>query len=330
MITQKKVAERSLKNAPMRYTAAIAIVLTLISTACYTDSRETRFGKRETVFAPREEPIDQAVPTVAISETTDIHFSAKYCKECHVRIPRKGSPASLRFNGDLQILCRCHYNSLQNYPHPVDITPSAELKPRIPAELPLQNGEVTCRTCHDVFIQCHDKPPEKILLKEQKFLRGAPYEDITAMCFKCHDINQYRRYNPHKQLNAQKQIEERKCLYCHSDIPDENRTTYEDIKLLGDMQIICVRCHAKETKKEFHAKHLRKPSPEVLKSIEQLRNDQHIILPLSQDGRVTCATCHNPHEKGVIPDRREGASGAGEKKRHRLTDKMCIKCHPMR
>jgi hypothetical protein len=39
---------------------------------------------------------------------------------------------------------------------------------------------------------------------------------------------------------------------------------------------------------------------------------------------------YNPHQKGVIPDKRAGANGAAEKFRHRLTDSMCVKCHPMR
>jgi cytochrome c peroxidase len=58
---------------------------------------------------------------------------------------------------------------------------------------------------------------------------------------------------------------------------------------------------------------------------------QHgILLPLSAEGNITCATCHNPHEKGVIPDRRLGARGASLTRRHRLQHDMCIKCHPMR
>lgn len=329
-LTKKQRATSMLKFDPMKNTAVIAITVSLVIIGCYADKRDTRFGSKEAALAPPGEPKELTLPTFTIPESTDIHFSAKYCKECHVRTPRNGSHTPLRFGGDFKVLCRCHYSSSQNYIHPVDIRPSDELRPRIPEEFPLQNGEVTCSTCHDIFIQCRDKPPEKILLKEQKFLRGAPYEETTTLCFKCHDVNQYRKYNPHKQLNAQKQIEEKKCLYCHSNIPDEKQTTYEDAKLLGNMEIICVRCHAKESKQPFHAKHLRKPSLEVLKAIRQLRDHQHIILPLSQDGRVTCATCHNPHEKGVIPDRREGAKGAGYTKRHRLADKMCIKCHPMR
>ena len=83
-------------------------------------------------------------------------------------------------------------------------------------------------------------------------------------------------------------------------------------------------------RQDFHARHLRKPSDEVLSRIKQMEDQHGIILPLNGEGMISCATCHNPHEKGVIPDIRAGAKGAGEDKRQRLEEKMCIKCHPMR
>jgi len=54
-----------------------------------------------------------------------------------------------------------------------------------------------------------------------------------------------------------------------------------------------------------------------------------IILPLDADGKMTCVTCHNPHQKGVIPPERAAAKGADSKFRHRLPDKMCTECHQM-
>jgi hypothetical protein len=274
----------------------------------------------------REEP----KPFVSsIPHTTDIHYSAKYCTECHVSVPRKGSNKQLRYGGNYQQLCRCHYSDSASYIHPVDVAPSQDLKARIPAAFPLQEGKITCSTCHDIFVQCEDKPTERIFLKEQKFLRGAPYDTNIGICFKCHNKDQYQRYNPHRQLNAKKEILKQTCLYCHAEIPDVKKTNLKDAKLIGNMDALCIRCHIAEPRQVFHSKHLRKPSYEVLSSIKNM--EAHgIFLPLSQEGRITCATCHNPHEKGVIPDRRLAARGAGQKKRQRLQHDMCIKCHPMR
>jgi hypothetical protein len=202
----------------------------------------------------------------------------------------------------------------------------------IPAQFPLREGQITCSTCHDIVIQCQDRPLDRALLKDQKFLRGTPYETEASICFRCHNIENYRMYNPHRQLNSQKEVIQEKCLYCHSQMPDANQTGAEDAQLIGHLEILCVRCHMQTPGQDFHAKHLRKPSPEVLTRIEELQAQHEIVLPLNEDGMITCATCHNPHEKGVIPDARAGARGAGEKWRQRFADTntMCIKCHPLR
>ncbi|MFC1880949.1 hypothetical protein ACFL2S_05550 [Thermodesulfobacteriota bacterium] len=312
----------------MRQLTATAIIITLLSTGCYYETQETKFGRKDTVFAAkgeREKPFVSMVPI-----TTDIHYSAKYCTECHVSVPRRGSHKQLRYGGNYQQLCRCHYSSSENYIHPVDIAPSENLKTRIPAAFPLQEGKVTCSTCHDIVVQCQDNQTDKILLKKRKFLRGVPYKTMMEICFKCHNKAEYQRYNPHQQLNAKKEIIKQTCLYCHAEIPDEKHTSLKDAKLIGNMDALCIRCHTLESRQIFHSKHLRKPSDEVLTTIKTMEDQHGILLPLSQEGNITCATCHNPHEKGVIPDRRLGARGASLIRRHRLQHDMCIKCHPMR
>ena len=315
----------------MQKLATIALIIIVFSVGCSSETRESRFGNLGTRFSLKSEPQEpQPEITSKLSHSTDIHFSAKYCKECHFDVPPKKGPKFLRYGGDFKQLCRCHYSASQNYVHPVDLEPSEYMQRRIPSELPLQDGKVTCTTCHNIFIQCHDKPTEKIFLKENKFLRGAPYQNRTELCFKCHDITQYRKYNPHLQLNAEKQIVEVKCLYCHSEVPDVKHANPEDVKLLAKAEVICLGCHSQVTENQWHTRHLRKPPPEIAKRIEELRKKYQIILPLDPDGKITCSTCHNPHEKGVIPDIRAGAKGAGEKFRYRLTDNLCVRCHPMR
>jgi len=315
----------------MKKITTTTLIIALFIMGCTGDARDTRYGKfgsRLTLKGAQQEPQTEITSTLPI--TTDIHYSAKYCTECHVEIPPKKGPKFLKYGGDFKKLCRCHYNTEQNYPHPVDLDPSEALKRRIPRELPLQDGKVTCATCHQIFNQCHDKPQDKIFLKDTKFLRGAPYQKRTDLCFRCHDIDEYRKYNPHLQLDPKKQIIESKCLYCHSEVPDENRANYEDVKLLTNGESICLGCHSRITENLWHTRHLRKPPLDISRRIEELKDRYHIILPLDPEGKITCATCHNPHQKGVIPDKRAGAKGAGEKFRHRLTDNMCVRCHPMR
>jgi len=313
----------------MKALTAIVFIITLFSVGCPFETPDNRFGTIGTRFASKSEP-DEPKPFVsAVSNTTDIHYSAKYCTECHVNVPPKRGPLFLRYGGDFKKLCRCHHGPSENYIHPVDLEPSPNIKTRIPSELPLQAGKITCATCHDIVIQCSDKPTEKIFLKEEKFLRGAPFQNRTSLCFKCHNIADYQKFNPHQQLNDKKQIITARCLYCHADVPNEQHATYADIKLLGKPEMLCLGCHSRITEHQWHTRHIRKPPFEIEKRIKELREEYNIILPLDPDGKITCSTCHNPHQKGVIPDRRVGAIGAGEKFRHRLKDNMCVKCHPM-
>lgn len=314
----------------MKKIIILAIIVSIYSAGCYNDRKKTVFGGQDrTAPSFSEDQKTAAPPGKSAASTTDIHYSGRYCLECHESLPKKGGNNNLRYGGDFKILCRCHYNTAANYVHPVDIVPSEELKPRIPDEFPLKDGQVVCSTCHDIVVQCRDSQVDRIFLKEQKFLRGAPLPTKTSICFRCHDAENYQMYNPHDQLTAKNEIIEEKCLYCHAEIPDSQKTTLKDAKLIGNLQALCARCHMKVARQTLHANHLRKPSPDVLAQIKKLEDQYNIILPLGDDGQITCATCHNPHEKGVIPDKRSGAKGASEFQRHRLSGNMCIKCHPM-
>jgi len=262
--------------------------------------------------------------TEVITEATDLHYTGKYCTECHEKTPKKGGDKFLKFGGDFTQLCRCHGYTPGNYIHPVDIEPSEEKKAKIPDDLPLQNGKVACITCHDIYMQCQDTPRLKQLNK--RFLRGAPYAHRTDICFRCHDEKKYKMLDPHNQLNANGDIVIEKCLYCHVETPDVKRATFKEVKLVGNLEALCQRCHG-ERDHPAGKNHLRKPSDDTLAIMKQGEKQFGIVLPLDHNGRVSCPTCHNPHEKGVIPPEREGAKGAGEKFRHRLPGKICLACH---
>ena len=264
-----------------------------------------------------------------VTDTTDIHYTGLYCLECHEQTPANGSGKLLKYGGDFEQLCRCHYDTDTPYVHPVDIKPPKEIKSRIPTGFPLSKGKITCITCHDVFLQCRENLADKILLKGKMLLRGGPYKNRTSICFICHDDGKYRKLNPHEQLDKKGAIIVEKCLYCHEEKPDEKRAKHEDIKLIGDYESLCERCHMRRNRRSLHDSHIRIPSPKVLARIKQMENEFGIVLPLSDSGKVTCATCHNPHEKGVIPDYKAGSKIKGEGHRHRLSGNLCIKCHQL-
>jgi hypothetical protein len=265
----------------------------------------------------------------SIPETTDIHYSTRYCLECHEKIPRKGRDKFLRFGGDFTRLCRCHGYSKGTYIHPVDIEPSEEKKAKIPKGFPLQDGKITCITCHDIYMQCQVIRIDKGLRRRLMFLRGAPFKRRTDLCFRCHDEKKYKMLDPHNQINENGEVIAEKCLYCHTEKPDEKTATFKDVKFYGDLMVLCQRCHGTMERHPGNAPHLRKPSEKLLERMKALETYYETILPLDYYGRLTCATCHNPHEKGVIPAGRSGSKGAEEKFRLRLSVDMCKECHGM-
>ncbi len=318
-------AQESGKDKP---TAAVETV---------TGDEDTPLITIETVTGDEDKPMT-TVETVkvneitmtfpgSVTEATDVHFNNRYCDVCHDKKPKKGGNKFLKFNGDFTQLCRCHGFTPGTYIHPVDIEPSKEKKALIPKDLPLdENNRVSCLTCHDIYSQCSDNKRLKQL--NRRFLRGAPYAKRTDLCFRCHDEKKYKMLDPHNQLTESGEIITEKCLYCHIEKPDEKKAGFQDVKLVGNLEILCQRCHG-ERDHPASANHLRKPSLKTAKIIEQGIKQYKIILPLNYDGKITCATCHNPHEKGVIPSDRVGSKGASSKFRHRLPGQMCLACHQM-
>lgn len=280
------------------------------------------------VFAGNVDGGGSNIENEDVSDTTNIHFSGKYCTACHEQTPRKGKQF-LKYGGDYKQLCRCHYQKAIRDVHPTDIEPPKEFKKRMPNDFPLQKGKIACITCHDIFAQCRDIKANLSFTRERNFLRGAPYKKLTTLCFKCHDKTKFEKYNPHDQLDKKGEIIAQKCLYCHKKVPDVKTEEFKDVTLIGNLEPLCVRCHNKAEKQTLHARHLRRPSPAVLARMKQMEVEFGIVLPLNGDGKITCATCHNPHEKGVIPVERAGATGADKEHRHRLPGNMCIKCHQM-
>ncbi len=278
------------------------------------------------VLAAAKEERDERSPSFGIPHNTPIHYTGKYCKECHLIKPKKGGQKFLKFGGDFNQLCRCHLSSLRKYPHPVNIQPTPKIKGNIPSDFPLPKGKVTCLTCHDIYFQCQASRFREISL------RGGPFSKRSDFCFKCHVKDASRRLNPHNgQLNSKGEIIREKCLYCHAIDPDKIEAGIEDQKFIGNLEMLCRRCHfiPKGEKHSGDADHMVKPSFKLMINMEKVKEQFNVIFPLNPAGEMTCVTCHNPHQKGVIPTERPGAKGAGSRFKHRLPGRICKECHQM-
>ncbi len=320
---------------PTRLTwTALAVIWLYACTAENTSSVFQRSVNGQRSDSALQQPT--GTPTTSedkdrVARKTNIHFSAKYCLECHDTKKIDRRTKSLKYNGDFNKLCLdCHNGGRPIHFHPLETRPDASNGVSIPSEFPLNGGRLDCRTCHDIYLQCRDSEADKLLLKGQMLLRGMPYKSRLVFCYRCHDTARYPRYDPHQQIDGAGKVLADKCLYCHTGVPDAGHTTYREVKLISSYGELCKGCHYLTAKQPLHVRHLRKPTREVVERMKEMQAEFKIVLPLDQEGNVTCVTCHNPHQKGLIPDQRAGATGAGAAHRHRLAGNMCIKCHPMR
>jgi len=280
---------------------------------------------------PMEQEEDSALDQVRPpEEIIDPHFTGKDCNVCHELAPEPGDKdLQLKFGGDDIAMCNsCHQTEyVKGDLHPVDIVPPEGDSIRVPAELPIYEGKITCRTCHDVYMQCKAQP--SLQFENINFLRGAPYKKIIDLCFRCHNIEVYKKTNPHEQLDEEGNIVKERCLYCHQSLPDPDSVSgIEEVTFKTDTSTFCAACHGEE--EALHpakANHILIPPQEMLTAIEASEKKFGVILPLFK-GELFCGTCHNPHDKGIIK-REEASRGSEAEQRLRLDRSydLCIACH---
>ena len=200
----------------------------------------------------------------------------------------------------------------------------------MPETIPLSDGKVYCMSCHDASVLAA-KPTNgprgrRRGAKQKPHLRGGPYEARTDFCFQCHDPKRYERKNAHLQLDDHGDVMLDRCLYCHTEKPDVDRSSFEDIALVNSSETICLGCHTLKPRHTGNIDHMVKPPKPFQARMAKMVEDSEIILPIDRDGKMTCITCHNPHQKGVIPFDRPSAKGADSRYRHR-TAAICTECH---
>jgi hypothetical protein len=162
-----------------------------------------------------------------------------------------------------------------------------------------------------------------------KLLRGGPYTDRRKICFKCHVPEEYAKINPHLMQNGAGDILVVKgkpvCLLCHVIKPDPSKDRELNVKFRADIGFLCWRCHPPMPDSFFGKHFLITPSPKTLKYMKKTEDQDMVTLPLAPRGRITCSTCHNPHQKGVL-SYSPAASGAEAPKKLREAN-MCGACH---
>ena len=182
--------------------------------------------------------------------------------------------------------------------HVVKVIPGTAIK--VPSDWALnEKGEVDCVTCHS------DENIDQIDFADvdkttPDFFRGGPFDDLSQFCFRCHDAKAYERVNIHKQKDTAGEVIESTCTYCHVDVLNpKNYSLGDDLKLRMAMGESCAACHLKTPHLNAY-NHLRKPSEKVRQHMSVSEKDFGVKLPLNTEGRITCVSCHSPHEYGVL------------------------------
>lgn len=271
------------------------------------------------------------------------HWAATGCVACHARTPDKRG-LHLR-NTDVDALCHnCHTPvTFHDYIHPVGIRPGKDMfrrmSPGFRKAIQHSKGKLSCTTCHDLPKQClGDKLQHE---RDPRFFRDGPYESRNAICYQCHDAKAYVRLNPHDQVDKQGQIRKGVCAVCHRTVKglaQSTRFDQVDFNVTQDLATMCTGCHPYKPhpgggfsflshgKNEESSNHLVKPPAQILQHLLHQEQVNHLVMPLDPTtGKIFCATCHNPHAKGVIRNA-AAAKGAGSKKRLRTVD-LCEQCH---
>jgi len=273
------------------------------------------------------------------AEVEDPHFDPSRCSSCHD--PGSANEQELKYGGDLTRLClSCHDGEkAKRELHPAELVPSAEIRARIPEDFPLHEGRLACSTCHDIRTQCDGGPRSRQINKN--FLRGDTR--FPLFCFQCHIEEAHAPFNAHDQLGEDGQRKDQVCLWCHLEVPEVTSFMKKpkDFGLRSDGTILCRNCHIIDDSHPVGGTHIRaKPTEQILKDMaryigippEQYSSFQ--VIPLDGEGRIACFTCHNPHQKGLIPNinlRSLGAEPAhavhDRLRRKNPSESPCRPCH---
>ncbi len=312
------------------------------------DSRPRRLeplGEKQLQLLEHPERITGLLDDGAIAEDEipNPHWQKNGCIACHATA-EPVQPIKLREADPNRLCTNCHEQELvEAFIHPVGMAPPDDFMARMPDDFKnsLQEGDVSCITCHDLTIQCtQERFPERKI--NPLFFRGGPYQTRTKLCYNCHDPKMYERYNPHDQITDEGELITKQCFYCHNTYPDRHKVrSIDDVSfnLAEDLKKLCTGCHPWRphpggawagSKRGEGPDHLVVPPEKIRANMERLAERQHIILPLEPGtGRIFCATCHNPHERGVQykPEADKGADGY--KRLRRGAREICRNCHDL-
>ncbi len=147
--------------------------------------------------------------------------------------------------------------------------------------------------------------------------------------------------NPHEQINDEGEVLWAKCLICHRNVPDiRKERSIRDVKLRIEKEVkeICYKCHTViQHPGAFGATaalfgrpaplHMVKLSPVKYENLRIMLKEINAVMPFDPaTGKVTCPTCHNPHERGLLVGKNNWGADSVRRLRSEGLD-ICQNCH---
>lgn len=230
------------------------------------------------------------------------HWDEQACSTCH----GEGTPSSIENYADDAMCGECHEKSgTVSCRHPSNLAPGAAGSASLPNEFrgSIRGGKLVCTTCHDPLVQCAGDKLAPYL--NPRFLRGGPFRQPDEVCLLCHDMTSYEKLNPHAQLDGT-EISEDVCGFCHKTAAGEVSAS-SGFRIDASKQ--CLSCHAVSPHPMSMIpgsgvdswNHLVVPGESTMRRMSATRERTGARLPVEPGtGKITCATCHDPHEAGVI------------------------------
>lgn len=226
----------------------------------------------------------------------------------------------------------CHdRSSVLSCRHANDLAPGAHAGLGIPDSYrqALQNGRITCETCHDTSAACSATPAARFL--NPAFVRSGPFRPRHAACTQCHDAAAYPRLNPHQPLPDAASRNE-SCRLCHAgEVPAARDVGPADLPAASKNQ--CRACHLTPPHPvSMHFgpsadrwSHLVMPSDDVVDRLATAEREEGLRMPLDPiSGEIICTTCHEPHVAGSFDGQGDPSAD------HRLrSPKLCEVCHDL-
>jgi len=121
--------------------------------------------------------------------------------------------------------------------------------------------------------------------------------------------------NPHEQINDEGEILWSKCLICHKKMPDTENLKSPvnwELRFKKDINKNCYICHVVKKHPGVEGvgprmsgfvapSHLTTLSRRLYLNMRLEKKEVPVLIPLDPaTKKIFCATCHNPHERGLL------------------------------